>query len=179
MHRSGHVGIALLFVTPLAFIVATVYGIEIGIGTLALGVSASDLPDRDQQIPGLSHRGFSHTVWAALVVAGLGGIGGFFLSTKMASSPPIPIPGIDTLVSIGPILFAGLTALAILFGYLSHIVGDILTVGSAYFGMDIKPLFPLTEASVQLGIAKADSMMWNSIFFVLGVVATAGVFVFN
>lgn len=179
MHRSGHVGLALLFVTPLAFIVATVYGIELGIGTLALAVIASDLPDRDQQIPGLSHRGFSHTVWAALVVAGLGGIVGFYLSTTMTSSPPLPIPGIDTLVSIGPILFAVLTALPILIAYLSHIVGDILTMGSAYFGMDIKPLYPLTEASVQLGIMKAESMMWNSILFVLGVVAAAGVFAFS
>ena len=59
--------------------------LALGFGTLAPlrtagAVGLAMLPDYDQRVPGVSHRGPTHTVWFALVVAvvleALGGLAG-------------------------------------------------------------------------------------------------------
>ena len=68
MHREGHIGAALVAYAPVGAV-----ALALGFETLALvgAVAAgglSMLPDYDQRVPGLDHRGPTHTVWFALVV---------------------------------------------------------------------------------------------------------------
>ena len=80
MHREGHVGAALLAYAPVGALT-----LALGFGNLALlgaggAVVLAMLPDYDQRVPGLEHRGPTHTVWFALavgvVLAVLGGLSG-------------------------------------------------------------------------------------------------------
>ena len=76
MNRQGHTGMTLLVFAPLAYLLAS-DGKLLLAGVCWLGIQAVEpLPDRDFQVPGLSHRGVSHSLLAVLVVGGvLGGIG--------------------------------------------------------------------------------------------------------
>lgn len=66
----------LLAFAPLAYLLAS-DGKLLLAGVCWLGIQAVEpLPDRDFQLPGLSHRGVSHSLLAVLVVGGvLGGVG--------------------------------------------------------------------------------------------------------
>ena len=68
MYREGHVGAALLAYAPVGFVVAAAgfrfLSLIGGIGVAALAM----LPDYDQKVPGVDHRGPTHTVWFAVVV---------------------------------------------------------------------------------------------------------------
>ncbi|WP_079977578.1 DUF7282 domain-containing protein [Halococcus sediminicola] len=76
MNRQGHTGMALLAFAPLAYLLAS-DGKLLLAGVCWLGIQAVEpLPDRDFKIPGLNHRGVSHSLLAVLVVGVvLGGIG--------------------------------------------------------------------------------------------------------
>lgn len=76
MNRQGHTGMTLLAFAPLAYLLAS-DGKLLLAGVCWLGIQAVEpLPDRDFQVPGLSHRGISHSLLAVLVVGGvLGGVG--------------------------------------------------------------------------------------------------------
>jgi inner membrane protein len=76
MHQHGHYGAALLAYAPLGCVV-----LGLGFDTLALlgavaAAALSMLPDVDQRVPGLTHRGPTHTVWFALGGAALLGVVG-------------------------------------------------------------------------------------------------------
>ncbi|GAA0459821.1 metal-dependent hydrolase (plasmid) [Halococcus dombrowskii] len=76
MNRQGHTGMTLLAFAPLAYLLAS-DGKLLLAGVCWLGIQAVEpLPDRDFHVPGLNHRGVSHSLLAVLVVGGvLGGIG--------------------------------------------------------------------------------------------------------
>ncbi|GAA0464707.1 metal-dependent hydrolase (plasmid) [Halococcus dombrowskii] len=76
MNRQGHTGMTLLAFAPLAYLLAS-DGKLLLAGVCWLGIQAVEpLPDRDFQVPGLNHRGVSHSLLAVFVVGVvLGGIG--------------------------------------------------------------------------------------------------------
>lgn len=69
MYRTGHYGVALLVYTPFVFLLVAVGFPDIallgGVGVI-LGAM---LPDLDQRLPMIKHRGPTHTVGFAVVVA--------------------------------------------------------------------------------------------------------------
>lgn len=80
MYRNGHVGAALLAYAPIAAIVVAVglEGLAIGGGAVAVGLAS--LPDADQRVPFVSHRGVTHTVQFAVAVGVLLGVGAGLIS---------------------------------------------------------------------------------------------------
>ena len=86
MYRHGHLGITLLVLAPIsyAFIQNGQFALA---GLLVLGVLIIEpLPDNDHWMPGLSHRGVSHSLLTAgvigLVCAGCGWLlGRYFAAT--------------------------------------------------------------------------------------------------
>ena len=88
MYRHGHLGITLLTLAPLSYalIVHNQFALA---GLLALGVLFIEpLPDNDHWIPGLSHRGVSHSLLTAgiigLICAGCGWLLGQYLTVPLA-----------------------------------------------------------------------------------------------
>ncbi|WP_136689163.1 metal-dependent hydrolase [Halorhabdus amylolytica] len=157
MHREGHIGAALLAYAPVGFVIFVV-GFEgaamagaVGAGLLAM------VPDYDQRVPGISHRGITHTVWfAALVGIGLGLIG-----VAIGSSE-----GILTAVGLGAFgLLVGTVTI------LSHIAADALTP------MGVEPFAPVRDDYYSYDVARAANPIANYALLALGIIASGAALV--
>lgn len=154
MHQEGHVGAALLAYAP-----AGAVTLAFGFDTLALlgGVGAAGLamlPDADQRIPGLTHRGPTHTVWFALAVGVV-----FALAGGLAGS------------SHGPLAAAGLAVWAFVVGTAtvsSHILADALTPAG------VRPFAPYHDGFYSYDLARASNPIANYALLAAGVLAAGG-----
>lgn len=106
MHRPGHYGAALVAYAPVAFLVALVAGVLPALYGAGVAVALSMVPDLDQRLPFVQHRGATHTVWFALGVA--------FLIAGISMGVLSPLTG----AFVG--LVAGLSLL-------SHVAADAIT----------------------------------------------------
>ena len=153
MHREGHIGAALLAYTPVGG-VALALGFDmfalVG-GVVVVGLSM--LPDYDQRVPGLDHRGPTHTVWFALLVGlVLGVVGG--------------LAGRES----GPLAVLGLAAFGFLVGVVtigSHILADSLTPAG------VRPFAPYRDRRYSYDLARASNPIANYALLTVGVVTVA------
>jgi inner membrane protein len=170
MYRDGHYGAALLAYAPLCFVVVT-----LGYPTLALlaggvAVAIAMVPDWDTRIPGLKHRGPTHTVgFAALVGLAVGAAGVTFVtagdpaavSTDLASLAADPTTGL------------GVGVLGFAVGFLttcSHIAADALTP------MGVRPFWPVSGRHLTLNVTRASSRAANAGLLAVGTAAAAGAY---
>lgn len=165
MLKAGHWGIAMLCYAPIAFgaISQTKASFPLVVVGAALTSGLCMLPDIDQQLPFVSHRGVTHTIWFALLVGGILG-GGVFIIAQYASSlittyvaPTMQFTGLYTPVNLG--WFFGITGLVVV---VSHLLGDWLTV------MGIRPYAPLWRHKHKLGIVHADNTFANWVLYIIG-----------
>lgn len=149
MYRTGHYGTALLVYAPMAFLLQAA-----GFETLAaIGgatvVGGAMVPDVDQRLPFVSHRGLTHTIWFALLVGFAFGTVGWIAGE-----------------AFGPQGRAGLAAFGFFVGALTigaHLLADALTP------MGIRPFAPFGTGSCTLGITRAGNPIGNAALLVLGV----------
>lgn len=182
MHKDGHVGVALLLYAPVVAVMSYhaewLYPYALA-GALAMvdllwpvatltGTSVTFsfamIPDLDMKMPGVKHRGITHTVWFALftglVTAGLTyGIGAY-----VAGRAPQTLPR-ETLV-VGT-LFMGFVGA---FSVVTHILGDAMTP------MGVEPFAPLSDTNYTLDLWNADNSVANGLLLALGVVAVVVAF---
>lgn len=71
MHREGHIGAALLAYAPLLMLALVVGSTDLALAGGLAAVGLAMLPDQDQRVPGIDHRGITHTVHFAAVVGGV------------------------------------------------------------------------------------------------------------
>ncbi|MFB6157385.1 MAG: metal-dependent hydrolase [Haloferacaceae archaeon] len=150
MYRKGHYGVSLLVFAPVGF--ALVAAGRPGLALLTGGtmVWLATLPDADLRVPGLTHRGATHTLgFAALVGAG------FALAGVLAARPL----GADGAL-FGTYGFA-LGALAVV----AHLVADLLTPAG------VALLWPLSGRRYSLSVTTADDPVWNYGLLAVGVLA--------
>ncbi|ELY94135.1 membrane-bound metal-dependent hydrolase [Natrialba hulunbeirensis JCM 10989] len=149
MYQVGHYGAALLVYAPLGTAVA-VGGYE-GLALIGgvITVALSTLPDFDQQVPLIDHRGPTHTVGFALLV-------GILVATAAA----LLVGQSSPFVGLGLIAFAfTVGTLAIV----SHLLADVLTP------MGIRPFWPLSGRHYTLDLTRAANPVANYVLFGLGV----------
>jgi inner membrane protein len=152
VYRTGHYGVSLLAYAPvgLALVLAGRPTVAVAAGAGVLWLAT--LPDVDHRIPGVPHRGPTHSLaFAALVGAVLGGaalLGGRALGVS------------------DPAGVAGLAAAVGVFGVCAHLVGDVLTPAGVRLFWPVGPEFSVS-------LTNADSTVWNYGLFALGVGATA------
>jgi inner membrane protein len=118
------------------------------------------LPDIDQNIERLTHRGKTHTIWFAVIVAvafGIAGAVGGNLAMEL-------VPEVESLP-----LFSGLFFGFLAFhGVVTHLLGDILTPWGVW-------LFrPVSDTNYSLGVVKSANTKANLFLFIIGVGAAAG-----
>lgn len=155
MHREGHFGLGLLVFAPIAYgLLLTQEYALVPIGAAVVSGTAS-LPDVDQRVRFISHRGPTHTIWFALAVGAACGAGGYLLGT--ANLP---------LVSIDPLQTALVAGVVGTLTVLSHLVGDIITPAG------LRPLSPLSRKKYTLDIVLARSPIANYGFLVTGFLAS-------
>ncbi|WP_224269287.1 metal-dependent hydrolase [Haloprofundus salinisoli] len=159
MFRTGHYGVSLLVFAPIGYTLVSAGAVTPAFVLGATMLWLSMLPDVDHRLPGIPHRGPTHT----LLFAGL--VGGLFWGVATVAT--------DTLgafsVSLGEASI-GLAAFAFAVGFLTvvgHLVGDALTP------MGVNFLWPLSGEGYALSLTRADNAIWNYGLFVLGVFVTA------
>lgn len=154
MHQEGHIGAALLAYAPVGAVT-----LALGFDTLALlGAAAvaalSMLPDVDHRVPGIAHRGPTHTVWFVLGVAAVLGLLGGLAGSEA-----------------GPVAALGLGSFAVAVGVAalgSHLLADSLTPTG------IRPFAPWRSRHYSYDLTTSANRMANYALLALGVVA-AGV----
>lgn len=153
MYKTGHWGAALLVWAPVGsgLLLAGFGGTAIigGAGVLAL----SRVPDYDQRIPLVSHRGSTHTLPFALLVglalgAGLVALAGGLGITRTAAAGAFGV-------------LVGTLAIG------SHLLADALTPSGVAF------LWPLSSKRYSLDLVRADNVLANYGLLALGVFAIA------
>jgi inner membrane protein len=151
MHRNGHYGAALLAYAPVGFL-ALAFGFSVAAaGGAVLAVALAMVPDWDQRIPGIKHRGVTHTVHFAVAVGAFTGLLGAGVG---ASSTTDPTP----FVFIGAGIFGATTGTL---SILAHIGADALTP------MGVKPLGE-DGPHISYGVCRADSTLGNYGLLALG-----------
>lgn len=152
MYREGHLGLALLFYSPMAYYLfnggqTTVFGLGL------LGVALwSYAPDFDLVLP-LPHRGPTHTVTAAVAAAVLTA----FLSFYIAKGEVI------VLTDVFRYPYPFVTGFLIGFlGVTSHLIGDFLTPAG------IRPWWPFSGRNYSLGLLGAENKLANQVLSFVG-----------
>jgi len=167
MYRLGHLGLALLLSAPIAFIVGIALTPGFGFLITATAALVSGLPDLDNRPPFqyvFTHRGFTHTVPFGLLLSGVLAV--FFANALLAPVAFLAELGVtepalgQTRTIVTVVLFVGF-----LTGHVSHLLGDAITI------QGIKPFWPLSNRHVNLGALRANSMIWNFVFFLVGAFA--------
>jgi inner membrane protein len=166
MYRKGHSGIALAVASLTIMLEPT----PAGVVAAALSILVEPLPDRDQTIYRVAHRGFSHTIWFALVVAlATGG------AAAVVGAALLEIPGLSSTtlgVVFAPARVGSVVAVGTLLGILSHLAGDVITVGTGDYG--VQPLRPLSHWEFPVGLCRADSTLGNWLLLAGGVIVAVG-----
>jgi len=153
MYRLGHQGAALILYAPLGLSL-----LLLGRPTLAVvgggaSLALASLPDVDQRLPGVQHRGVTHTVGFALVVGAAVGSIGWLLGADAGAR-----------VESAAVGFAvGATAIA------SHLLADVLTP------MGVTPFWPLSDRHYTAGLCRADNTVANYALLGLGIAITIAV----
>ncbi|KAB1189275.1 MULTISPECIES: metal-dependent hydrolase [Haloferax] len=155
MYRLGHWGVSLLVFAPLGFTLVQAGSPELAFVAGAVMCWLAMLPDYDVRIPGISHRGPTHTLLFAALVGAVGGGGAFLLASNAGQTE-------TTALTLGAFGFA-VGALTIV----AHLLGDVLTP------MGIRPLWPLSSRKFTLSLWTADNTLANYGLFAVGVFAVA------
>lgn len=154
MHRAGHYGAALVAYAPLGAVALGLGMDTLAIGGAAVAVGLSMLPDVDQRVPGLPHRGPTHTVWFVLAVAALLGTVGAIMGAAH---------GLLAALGLGLYgLSIGVAAVG------SHLLADALTPAG------IRPLTPWRSRHYSMDLVDSGSLLANHALLAAGVVASAG-----
>ena len=150
MHRTGHYGAALIAYAPLGFIAAVLFGLEFAIVGGAVAVGLSMVPDLDMRIPGVKHRGITHTVHFAVGVGIIVGLLGFILGIQVGL-------GAATILAVFGFLI-GVVSIG------SHIAADALTPA----GVD--PF--MSGETISYDVARASNPFANYALLVAGGLVT-------
>jgi len=158
MHRPGHYGASLAVYSPVGFVLTAFGASELAILGGAVVVGGAMLPDLDQRVPFIQHRGPTHTIWFMLLVASVFAVTGL-------------IVGMSSTGLIAGALLASFGALvgATMIG--AHLLADALTP------MGIQPFKPLRNDKYTLDIAKAANPIANYALLVAGGVLAGVAFI--
>lgn len=169
MHREGHVGVVLALYAPLGLVVAVAGFRSLAVSGAVLAGALAMLPDIDMKIPLVKHRGFTHTVWFALLVGGvIGGLGAYYTLetgtswTVRAGTVELP-PGFIGALGVGA--FGFVTAAVSIIG---HVLADGLTP------MGVQPYAPYSNESYTLDLATASNPIANYLLLGLGLTLAGG-----
>lgn len=154
MHREGHYGVALLAYAPIAFVMLALEFATLAVLGGVVVVGGAMLPDLDQRVPGVKHRGPTHTVWFALAVGAI-----------------VATAGVVIGWSRGLLSALGMGAFGLIIGSLTvgaHILADVLTPTG------VQPFAPVRKERYTLDVVTAANPVANYALLVLGI-AAAGI----
>lgn len=155
MYRLGHYGVSLIVFTPIGLALVVVEQPELAAVTGAVMLWLAMLPDVDHRIPGLRHRGPTHTLVFALVVG-----------TALACLGVVVPHELDPMVQLGLGVFGFVIGVV---SVLAHLVADLLTPTG------VQLLWPFSRRRYSLDVVCADNPLANYALLVAGVAVAGGV----
>ncbi|WP_262176830.1 metal-dependent hydrolase [Haloarcula laminariae] len=155
MYRLGHQGAALVVYAPLGLALSLLGRPALAVGGGAVSLALATLPDVDQRLPGVAHRGVTHTLGFALAVGAAVAAVGVSLG---------PTAGFGTAVEVGAVGFVVGTAAIV-----SHLLADAITP------MGITPFWPVSDRHYTAGVCRADNTLANYALLGLGIAVTVAV----
>ena len=164
MYRTGHLGVALLVFAPIGYLLVDVDAPLAALLTGGVMLWLAMLPDVDHRIPGISHRGVTHSLLFAVAVGAAFAAVGAALVAVGGGDLLAELLGLNALgVAVVPFGFAlGFLAVS------THLLGDVLTPAG------VNLFWPIpTEFS--LYVTRADNTLANYGLFALGLFAVAAV----
>jgi inner membrane protein len=142
---------ALLAYAPVGFVLVAAGAENLAIVGAGVVLALSMVPDVDQSLPFVTHRGITHTVWFAIAVGLALGWAGFALGSGHEPSATRALA-----------LFGfGLGTLSIL----AHLLADALTP------MGVRPFEPIGGGTYSLDLARAGNPLGNGLLLVCGLAA--------
>ena len=67
MYQNSHHGVTVIHVAPISTILTATGLVELAVAAGVMAIALAVVPDPDQRVPGIAHRGPTHTAWFALV----------------------------------------------------------------------------------------------------------------
>lgn len=155
MYALGHIGLSLLAFAPLGFALLRAGYVRVAASGTATAACLSTLPDVDQFVAWLPHRGPTHTVLFAVAVGvALGAVGSTYSRRRRRRDRPTAPVG--TCLGLGGTLSVG-----------SHLVGDVVTP------MGIRPFVPFSDLHLTLALVASRNPQANALLFLAGGTTTA------
>jgi inner membrane protein len=149
VYRNGHLGIALIVFAPVGAVLVVAgmseFAYLAGVTMLWLAM----LPDVDHRLPGVSHRGVTHTLAFALLVGGAFAAAGSFVAARLALADPV----------VAGAFGFGLGFVTVL----AHLLADLLTPAG------VPVLWPLSSRRYSLELVRASNRTANYLLLVTGV----------
>lgn len=160
MYRTGHLGVSLLVFAPIGYLFVAAGDPLAALITGAVLLWLVMLPDVDHRVPGIRHRGPTHSVLFAALVGGVFAAVGALLAEGISMIDQPRLSGFG--------FFVGFTAIG------AHLLGDVLTPAGV-------TLFWPWQRAFSLSLTRADNTLANYGLFLLGLfaVAAAGVLAFQ
>ena len=162
MFPLGHVGMALLFAAPLAFLLDRKRRYP---PVLVLALATALLPDLDGKIPFSHHHGGPHTVLFAVSASLAIGLALAFVSANVLWLAR----RIDSVPAFRPRAAFALGFGGALAGLASHLFADLLMIPIA--DNPVEPLWPLSNRPVALGLMHPGDPAWNYGLLAAGIAA--------
>lgn len=165
--RIGHYGVSLALYAPVGGLLVAGGSPTAAVAGGAVVCWLAMLPDVDHQLPGVSHRGPTHTLAFAALVGGAVWAAASAGASAFGFEGYAVGPAALSAFSLGPVGVPAFAGGIVGFAVLAHLVGDLLTP------MGVALLWPVSEYRYSLSLTPADSTAWNYGLFALGVFATA------
>lgn len=155
MYRKGHYGVSLLAFAPIAFALLATGRADLAVVTGGVMIWLAMLPDLDHRVPGIPHRGPTHSLLFAALVGGVFAAAGVALESVVG--------GVGSIAGLPvPVLGFAIGAFAVV----AHLLGDALTPAGVNF------LWPVSTRTYTIGLCRADNTVANYGLFAVGVFAT-------
>ena len=164
MYRNGHYGVSLLVFAPVGFALVAAGRPALALVTGGTMVWLATLPDVDHRLPGVTHRGVTHTLAFAAAVGAALALVGALVSPAVAPLAPAAAP-------TGRV---GVVAYGFALGTVSvgaHLLADLLTPAG------VAPFWPLSDRRYSLSLTTADDRVWNYGLLGAGVLAAGAALV--
>jgi inner membrane protein len=164
VYRTGHLGVSLLAFAPVGYLLVAVGSPVAALVTGGAMYWLAMLPDVDHRLPGIRHRGPTHSLLFAALV------GGTFAAVVLLSIPLGAASITVDLLGLGAFPDVALAGFGFAVGFMSvvaHLLGDLLTPAGV-------TLFWPVGTTYSVSVTRADDTLANDGLFLLGVIAVAG-----
>jgi inner membrane protein len=162
MYRAGHYGAALIAASPLAFALTYFHQPFVAVASVITMLALTRIPDWDMWLPGVSHRGITHTIVFTIFIGGLMAVTFPALLYVFRSPLMSYLP-----VTLEPATYVSAAGLGFLTGalaILAHLAADIITPRG------IHPFLPHDSTRYTLDLVPARSPSGNALLQLVGLV---------